>query len=154
MEKYEQLITSHKYFKMHKITRENKYFPLYKLKLFKKINNCIIIYLQYSKIYFCPVIPHIDIMEYPGTFQVQLLLRPDSSQINFNSLYLSIPLSNLTVLPILLLFLLCFFFIFSCNDIDCYNKQKFPHFTNSKLFIIYLLCSNCCSKSYDTICFI
>ena len=158
MEKYEQLITSHKYFKMHKITRENKYFPLYKLKLFlKNQQNCIIIYLKYSKIYFCPVIPQIDIMEYPGMFQVYLLLRPDSSQINFNSLYLSIPLSNLTVLPIIhfcTFFCLFFFFIFSCNDIDCYNKQKFPHFTNSKLFIIYLLCSNCCSKSYDIICFI
>lgn len=33
MEKYEQLIISHKYLKMRKITRENKYFLLYKLKL-------------------------------------------------------------------------------------------------------------------------
>lgn len=156
MEKYEQLIISHKYLKMHKITRENKYFLLYKLKLFKKNQqNCIIIYLKYSKIYFCPVIPQIDIMEYPGTFQVYLLLRPDSSQINFISLYLSIPLSNLTVFSIIhFCSLFSVFFFFTCTDIDCYNRQKFPYFTNSKLFIIYLLCSNRCSKSYDIICFI
>ena len=46
MEKYEQLITSHKYFKMHKITRENKYFPLYKLKLFKKKSTELYYYLS------------------------------------------------------------------------------------------------------------
>ena len=34
MKKYEQLIPSSKYFKMHKITREDKYFPVIQTQFF------------------------------------------------------------------------------------------------------------------------
>ena len=133
-----------------KLPEKISIFLLYKLKFFFNQQNCIIIYLKYSKIYFCPVIPQIDIMEYPGIFQVYLLLRPDSSQINFNSLYLSTTLSNLTVLPIIHF---CSSLFFSL-PVMIQTVKKFPHSTNSKLFIVCLLCSNCCSKFYDILCFI